>query len=405
MTLKEYVANVKAALRVLRECSPRIVWKFMYNFGWRSMRNIHRFEKRQARWKPFFPAFVMISVTESCNLSCSGCWVSASGKKSLSLQQLDGIIGSCKKKGSYFFGILGGEPLMYEGLLDVMEKHSDCYFQLFTNGILLTEEVAMRLKKMGNVTPLISVEGLKEESDVRRGRNDVFERTLAGVRACRKAKLIFGVAASICKSNYNDLVNREYVELMAKEGAHYLWYYIYRPVGANPNTANALSKEEVLSFRRFVVEQRKNAPLFIIETYWDDKGNALCPGATGMSHHIAPSGALEFCPPIQMAKDFVNEDGSNLAELFEKSEFLADFRKMTAESSRGCILLENPQKMVAFLEKHQAIDTTSRQTVLEEYKKMTPLAGHNLQGEEIPEANSIYRMIKKRYFFGFGAYG
>lgn len=405
MTIKEYAATAKAALRVPRECSPRLVWKFMYNFGWQSMRNINRFEKRQEKGDPFFPAFVMISITESCNLSCSGCWVSGGGKKSLSLEQLDGIITSCKKKGSFFFGILGGEPLMYKGLLDIIEKHSDCYFQLFTNGILLTEQVAMRLKKLGNVTPLISIEGLKEESDVRRGKNDVYDRTLAGVRACRKAKLIFGASASICKSNYDELVNREYMELLAKEGAHYLWYYIYRPVGADPNAANALDKDQVLEFRKFMVEQRKDAPLFIIETYWDDKGNALCPGATGMSHHISPSGAIEFCPPIQMAKDFINEDGSNLIELFENSEFLADFRKMTAESSRGCILLEDPEKMVDFLIKHNAIDTTSRASVLEEYKKMRPVAGHNQAGQEIPEQNVFYKMVKKRYFFGFGAYG
>lgn len=405
MKVKDYIATAKAAFRVPGECAPRLVWKFMYNFGWQSMRNISRFEKRQAKGLPFFPAFVMISVTESCNLACSGCWVSGGGKKALSPVQLDGIITSCKAKGSFFFGILGGEPLMYKGLLDIMEKHRECYFQLFTNGILLTDEVAMRLRKMGNVTPLISIEGLKEESDARRGRNDVFERTLAGVRACRKAKLIFGAAASICKSNYNDLVNRKYIELMAKEGAHYLWYYLYRPVGADPNSANALDKEEVLAFRRFIVEERKNAPLFIIETYWDDKGNALCPGATGMSHHISPSGALEFCPPIQMAKDYINEDGSNLAELFENSEFLAEFRKMTAYSSRGCILLEDPEKMVDFLEKHYAEDTTSRGSVLEEYKKMLPTAGHNQQGQEIPEKNVFYRMVKKKYFFGFGAYG
>jgi len=405
MTIKDYTATAKAALRVPRECSPRLVWKFMYNFGWRSMKNINRFEKRQERNEPFFPAFVMISITESCNLACSGCWVSGGGKKSLTPEQLDGIIRSCKKKGSYFFGILGGEPLMYKGLLDVMEKHPECYFQLFTNGILLTDDVVMRLKKMGNITPLISIEGLKEESDARRGKNDVYERTLAGVRACRRAKLIFGASASICKSNYNDLVNREYIELMAKEGAHYLWYYIYRPVGADPKAENALDKDQVLEFRRFIVEQRKDAPLFIIETYWDDKGNALCPGATGMSHHISPSGAVEFCPPLQMAKDFINEDASNLVELFENSTFLADFRRLTAESSRGCILLEDPQKMVEFLEKHQAIDTTSRGSILEEYKKMTPLAGHNLEGQEIPEKNVFYRLVKKKYFFGFGAYG
>ncbi len=405
MKLYNYKKTIGAALRVPRECSPRIVWKFIYNFGIKNIRNMNNFEKRQAKGLPFFPAFVMISVTEACNLACSGCWVSAHGRKQLSASQLDGIIEESKKNGSTFFGILGGEPLMYKGLLDILEKHDDCYFQLFTNGTLITDELAQRLKKMGHVTPLISIEGLVEESDKRRGQNQVFERSLSGIRACKKAGLIFGVAASICKSNYDELLTRKYIELIAKEGAHYLWYYIYRPVGANPNMDNALSREQIIEFRRFVVEQRMDAPLFIIETYWDDLGNALCPAATGMSHHIAPSGALEFCPPIQMAKDFIDEKASNLTELFNRSEFLAEFRKMTAETSRGCIILENPEKMVDFLIEHGAEDSTSRNTVLEEYKKMMPQCGHHMADQEIPEKNVFYKLAKKKYFFGFGAYG
>ena len=69
---------------------------------------------------------------------------------------------------------------------------------------------------MGNVTPLISIEGLKDESDIRRGKDGVLDRTIRGVRACRKARLIFGVAASICRSNYEDLVSRAHIERMAR---------------------------------------------------------------------------------------------------------------------------------------------------------------------------------------------
>lgn len=405
MKLNEYIAMLKTSSRILRECPPRLVWKFMYNFGWRNYRNMAAFEKRQARGLPFFPAFVMISVTESCNLSCTGCWVSSGGRKALSLSQLEGIITGSKRQGCYFFGILGGEPLMYQGLLEVLERHPDCYFQLFTNGVLLTDEVALRLRKLGNVTPLISIEGLKEESDKRRGRDDVLERTLRGVRACRKARLIFGVAASICRDNYDDLVSRSHIERMAKEGALYLWYYIYRPVGAHPKAENALTGEQIRDFRRFIVEQRRDAPLFIIDTYWDDKGRALCPAATGMSHHISPAGAVEFCPPLQMARDFINADASNLAQLFHDSVFLSDLRKMTAETSRGCILLEHPRKMLDFLERYEAADTTTRGTVREEYGKMGAVAGHDMEGEEIAEENVFYRYLKKKYFFGFGAYG
>ena len=405
MTLKEIGILTRTALCIAAGATPRGLWKIIYNFGWRNIRNMAAFERRQADGKPFFPAFVMISVTETCNLSCSGCWVSAGGRKQLSVEQLDGIICESKKQGSYFFGILGGEPLMYKGLWDVIEKHSDCYFQLFTNATLLTDEIAQRMRRLGNVTPLISIEGLREESDARRGRDNVYERTLAGLRACRRAKVIFGVAASIGRSNYDELVTRKHIEDMAREGAAYLWYYIYRPVGKHPIVENALSKEQILSIRRFLVEQRTDAPLFIIDTYWDDKGRAMCPAATGMSHHIAPSGAVEFCPPLQMACDMLNKDASNLTEIFNNSEFLASMRRMTAETSRGCILLENPQKMLQFLEEWKAVDTTSRGTVRDEYAAMQVVAGHDMAGEEIPEKSGIYRMLKKRYFFGFGAYG
>ena len=405
MTTKEITTLCKNVWRIARNSTPKALWKILYNFCWRNYRNMAAFERRQAKEEPFFPAFVMISVTETCNLRCSGCWVSPNGRKQLSTEQLNGIIEQSKAQGSYFFGILGGEPLMYKGLWEVLERHSDCYFQLFTNATLITDDIAERMRRLGNVTPLISIEGLKKESDARRGRDNVYERTLAGLRACRKAKLIFGVAASIGRSNYDELVSRKHIEDMAREGAAYLWYYIYRPVGKNPITENALSKEQIRSFRIFLNEQRVDAPLFIIDTYWDDRGRAMCPAATGMSHHISPAGAVEFCPPLQMAKEFINADASNLTDIFHNSEFLASLRKMTAETSRGCILLENPQKMLQFLQEWNAIDSTSRGTVAEEYAAMRVVAGHDMQGEEIEEKSMIYRMLKKRYFFGFGAYG
>lgn len=69
-----------------------------------------------------------------------------------------------------------------------------------------------------------------------------------------------------------------------------MWYYIYRPVGADAHPENALSKEQIRRLREFIVEQRRQAPLIIVDVYWGADGKAICPGATGMSHHISPSG-------------------------------------------------------------------------------------------------------------------
>ena len=184
MNVTAYTSLMKIGWRIFRQTPIRLQWKFVWNFCWPNVWNIRRFERRQRKGEPFFPAFNMISVTETCNLACGGCWVTRGGRKSLTIEQLDGIICESKRHGSKFFGILGGEPLMYRGLLGIFEKHDDCYFQLFTNGTLLTDDVAQRLRKAGNVTPLISIEGLEQESDRRRQANDVYLRPLQGVRAC-----------------------------------------------------------------------------------------------------------------------------------------------------------------------------------------------------------------------------
>jgi MoaA/NifB/PqqE/SkfB family radical SAM enzyme len=406
MKLKGDIAVVKSMLRVARKANKRLLWIFFRNFILRNMRGMARFEKRMAKGKPFFPAFVMISLTNECNLSCSGCWVAQTvPPKRLSLSQLDGVIESSKRNGSYFFGILGGEPLLYPGLFEIFEKHSDCYFQLFTNGLELSEDIAKRIKKVGNVTPLISIEGLEKESDKRRNDDNVFKRTLTGLDNCIKEGIITGAAASICKGNFEELVSRDYLEFLASKNVAYMWYYIYRPVGANPNPENALTEEQILEFRKFLVDQRLDSPVMIIETYWDSDGKALCPGAMGMSHHIGPSGAVEFCPPLQVAKEFINEDGSNLEDIFNNSVFLKDLRELTSKSSRGCILLENPELLSKFSMEQGANDSNIKQRFLKELESMRPLPGHNIPGKEIPEKSRIYRFIKKRYFFGFGAYG
>lgn len=406
MKLSHYIATFRSASRLITNHPPRLAWKFIYNFGIRSMINISGFEKRVRRGKPFFPAFVMISVTNSCNLSCGGCWVTQNPKAQLSIEQLESIIAQSKARGSYFFGILGGEPLLYKGLLDIFDRHKDCYFQLFTNGILLTPEVASRLRKAGNVTPLISIEGLKEESDRRRGHKQVFERSIDGLRAARSKRLIVGAAASICRSNLRELTSREYLQRLADEGVLYIWYYIYRPVGADPQPENALTEDEIRDLRQFIVDARRDSPIMVIDAYWDDQGNGLCPAAVGLSHHISPSGAVEFCPPLQMACDFLNKDGSNMTDIFANSQFLSDFREFVASTSRGCVIMEEPQALADFLARYtEIVDTSGRYNLIKQLRSMRPVAGHSMKGQQIPDQNPFYKFAKKRYFFGFGAYG
>jgi hypothetical protein len=159
-----------------------------------------------------------------------------------------------------------------------------------------------------------------------------------------------------------------------------------------------------VGLRRFLVDVRSKIPLLVVDAYWDQEGRALCPAAEGLSHHIGPRGDLEFCPPIQLAVENIR-DKTPLPELFRRSTFLSNFRTLAANQSRGCILMESPQKLAALAGASGVRDTSGRNSMANEFRAGTCLPSHHQPGREIPERHWLYRIIKKQGFFGFGAYG
>ncbi|MGO8749517.1 MAG: radical SAM/SPASM domain-containing protein [Thermoguttaceae bacterium] len=390
------------ARRMLTEPDKRALWKFVYNAGYKGMRSVQRYKKRLRRGV-YFPPFLFISIINSCQLRCQGCWVDvASPRQLIERDDLNRVIEESKRQGNSFFGFLGGEPLMHPDLLDVLAAHPDCYFQIFTNGHLITDELAERLRQLGNASPLISIEGSEIASDVRRGRHDVLHKTLQGLEACVRHRLVIGVATSVCQTNI-DLVDEGWLRRLIQMGVHYAWFYTYRPIGPKPCPELALTPEQVLQVRRFIVAMRAKLPIAIVDAYWDDQGRAICPMVTGVSHHIGPSGAIEPCPVIQFAKESIH-DRRPLYDLLTNSEFLRDFRQVSAQATRGCVILERPDLVRQLVEKHGAIDTTQRGTALAELDALQPRGSQHAPGQEIPEAHWGYRFAKKHWYFGFGAY-
>jgi len=388
--------------RMLTEVDPRLLGKIAWNFGVKGVRSVELYKKRLKRGE-HFPPFLFISVISGCQLRCQGCWVDVDKpSKCIEIADLNRIIDDAKAHGNSYFGILGGEPFLYPHLIELFNTHPDCYFQVFTNGQLITDAVAKELRRAGNVTPLISIEGSEIVSDERRGRLNVLDKTLAGLENCRRNKLITGVATSVCKSNI-DLVSEAWLRRLIALGVHYAWFHTYRVVGPKPSSHLALSAEEVLQIRKFAVQMRAKLPIAIVDAYWDDKGEALCPMATGVSHHISPYGDIEPCPIIQFATENIR-DKKSVYELMNGSGFLRDFRETAAKATRGCIVLERPDLVRDLVAKHGARDTTQRGTAVAEIEALSPRTSQYNPENVIPEEHWAYRFAKKHWFFGFGAY-
>ncbi|HXI53361.1 MAG TPA: radical SAM/SPASM domain-containing protein [Candidatus Saccharimonadales bacterium] len=392
----------RLAYRILRSTDPRLLWKFTWNFGVKGLLSVEKFKKRLRRGE-VFPPFLYLSILNSCNLRCQGCWVDVEEKDAIDFDTLDRTITDAKQHGNAFFGILGGEPFMHPRLLDLLEAHPDCYFQVFTNGQFITDQVARRLRSAGNVTPLISIEGREFTSDERRGKKEVFNRTLRGLDHCLREKILTGVATSVCQSNIEELLTEAWLRELIARGVHYVWYHTYRPVGPKPNFQLALRPEQLVRVRRFVTEMRARLPIAIIDAYYDHRGQALCPMSTGISHHVGPRGDIEPCPIIQFGVETIRDPRGVFATMRD-SAFLKDFRELSAQHTRGCVVLERPDLVKDLVVKHGARDTTARGTALAELEAMTPRFSQWLPGEEVPEKHWMYKLAKKYWFNDFGAY-
>ena len=139
------------AKRFLFETDKRLLWKLAWNMGFKGMLSVEKHKQRLKKGE-VFPPFLYVSIINSCNLRCQGCWVDVAPSRRRSRRRpFTSWCGEARAMGNVFFGIVGGEPFMHPQLLEMLAAHPDCYFQIFTNGHFITDEKAKQLRRLGNV--------------------------------------------------------------------------------------------------------------------------------------------------------------------------------------------------------------------------------------------------------------
>ena len=393
----------RLAYRLATEISPRLALKAGYLWVLKGAGAMRAYKKRVKRGE-LFPPFLFLALTDACNLRCHGCWIQSGEKpRQLSGEDVDALIAAGKRQKSSFYTLLGGEPMIYPGLWDIIRRHRDCYFQIITNGMFFGEENVERVRKAGNVTPLVSIDGLQEHNDDRRGQG-VYQAAMEGLARLKRNKVLFGVATTVTGKNLDEVATDAYVRLMIDRGAMYLWYYVYRPVGADPSPQYCVGREQMIELRRRLLRLRRKHPIILIDTYWNAAGEAVCPAALGLGFHIGPQGSIEPCPPLSFAAETIRDSDRDLFQTIDGSKFLRGFQEFVTQRTRGCVILERPQELVDYLRDASASDYSGRDAIAE-IAAGTPRTSHHLPGEEIPEDYWVYRILKKQLFFGMGGYG
>jgi MoaA/NifB/PqqE/SkfB family radical SAM enzyme len=225
------------------------------------------------------PWFLVISPTRSCNLQCEGCYANSGPETEhhktakLPWDILDRIMTEAEKLwGVPLFVFSGGEPLAYRSqgkdLLDAVERHKDCLFLMFTNGTLITGETAQRIARLGNLTPSISVEGMKEQTDQRRGTG-VFAHVLEAMTHLREAGVPFGISMTATRSNCEQILSDRTLDFYFEEqGAFYAFIFQYMPIGRFPNLDWMPTPDQRIPFWRRSWEVVRQRHLFLMD-FWN----------------------------------------------------------------------------------------------------------------------------------------
>ncbi len=262
------------------------------------------------------PIFLVVSPTGKCNLKCKGCYASSGpgDHAGLDFDTFDRILREKRELwDSHFSVISGGEPFLWRDggrdLLDIVEKHPMDLFMVYTNATLITDDMARRMEKLGNITPAISIEGFEAQTDARRGKG-IFKKTLAAFEILRRRGVFFGISVTPTSKNWKTIMSDEFMDFcFGDQGAVYCWSFQYMPIGRKPALELIVSPKdrvEMLGRTQHLVHDKK---IFFVD-FWNSgvpTYGCISAGRPGGYFYIDWNGDVMPCVFVPYAVDNIHD--------------------------------------------------------------------------------------------------
>lgn len=160
--------------------------------------------------------YLFWDVTGKCNLHCVHCReLSKQASNELTLKEASDFIIEAKKLGAQFVGLLGGEPLLRKDIFEIIRfiKEKGLGVGLGTNGTLINNTLALKIKNTDVDFCFISIDGMEKTHDAIRGKG-AFKKALRGIKLLKKKKIPCGIRMTLMKGNSGDI--RKVIDLAIK---------------------------------------------------------------------------------------------------------------------------------------------------------------------------------------------
>jgi MoaA/NifB/PqqE/SkfB family radical SAM enzyme len=288
----------------------------------------------EKKYGEYPPKFLVLSPEKACNLECVGCYASCSPGKGthLDFELTRRIVKESHDIfGSRFMTISGGEPLMYHSqgktILDIFEEFNDTFFLMYTNGTLISKTIAEKLAALGNVVPLVSVEGYERETDERRGKG-VYQKIMEALEDLREVGVPFGISVTATAKNYETLLTDSFYKFYFEEiGATHMWQFQLMPIGKAKDSMELMitPKQRVELYKKWEYVTRELR--YPLADFWNS--SSLCTGCLAYARwngyfYIDFDGKVSPCVFVPYYVDKIQDiyaKGGDLADAIQSRLF------------------------------------------------------------------------------------
>jgi MoaA/NifB/PqqE/SkfB family radical SAM enzyme len=334
-------------LEYLPSQNRRFLFETLFYRSWFHVVKKQQFEAEHGFWPPLV---MILSPTLHCNLRCKGCYTLGYGTKpELPYDLVKRVLLECQEIGIHFITVLGGEPMVYPNLFQMIEEHPQIFFQIYTNGTLMTREKAKKLSELGNAMVVISIEGYEEETDRWRGKG-VYKKIMKAAEDLRESRVLIGTSTTVTSQNVEVVTSEPFVDLMLKMGSFAQMYFLYIPVNGRADFSLMVTPEQRNHLRKQVMYFRQEKEMFFLD-FWNDGPHVNGCIAGGRRYfHINAKGDVEPCVYTHIAVD--NIRNTTLANALDSPLFKAIRARQPHNSNhlRPCMIIDNPHVMRQVIE-------------------------------------------------------
>ena len=293
------------------------------------------------------PWILLFDPTSACNLHCKGCWAAEYGNRlNLSFEDMDRIVTEGEALGIHWYMCTGGEPTCRkEDLFKLAAKHQNSVFHLFTNGTLIDQAFCDRVKEVGNMAFFISIEGIGDATDDRRGEG-VYDRVMHAMDLMKENGLLFGTSICYTSANIEAVTNDAFMRFLCDKGAHFGFYFHYMPVGneAAPELMPSPEQRKYMIDRiRYLRSEACDIPFYPMDFQNDGEFVGGCIAGGRNYFHINSAGDAEPCVFIHYSNANIHD--SSILEILQSPLFMAyhNGQPFNKNHLRPCPMLENPE--------------------------------------------------------------